>query len=99
MRFCESKKPCNNNKTKGADTFEKFKIFTRFWCTFFAACVILECFLRRFLDDGLRYESKQDDEYHNNNKAAALLLLSNLFQRANGDSKGLGHGHQSNSSR
>jgi len=41
---------------------------------------------------------EHDDEYHNNNKAAALLL-SHLFQRANGDSKGLGHGHQSNSSR
>jgi len=35
-------------QNKGADTFEKFKFFTRFWCMC-ARCVILECFLRRFL--------------------------------------------------
>tara|TARA_B100000482_G_scaffold126077_1_gene91351 strand:- start:974 stop:1096 length:123 start_codon:yes stop_codon:yes gene_type:complete len=37
MRF--SKKPFNKTKQKkGADTFEKFKIFTRFWCVM---CVLI----------------------------------------------------------
>ena len=93
-----SKKALQQNKTKGGGGAVTPSKNSKFLQDFGVCCV---CDFGVLYDDFLRMRTirEHDDEYHNNNKAAALLLLSNLFQRANGDSKGLGHGHQSNSSR